>query len=361
MEMASKSSLLRNIRLSGGLFTENILLRLRDNPELLNIGRIKSFIEDDNKEERKKFKDKRRGVFKWCMEKWDEISIKIDEWILEELVEQWLIPFFSQFEYELEPFELIEENIDEDNPLAGYIISHQSKGHKNPFFQFVSVKDDLESKIDSNPKKNSHHNICQQFINLNPEIKWLFLSNGRILRILTKYYHTYSKGYIEFDLENIFANRDEKEFKVLHAIIHPSRFIPKLKDHVFLIEEFQKESVAEGIKVGDALRDNVRDALELLGDELIQQNPQFLELIMAGGFDKEEYYAELLRIIYRIIFILYAEQREMLPGTGSIYFEEFSLSSIRMLAEKPIKAERNFDLWNKIIYRIIFILYAEQL
>ncbi len=346
--MVSKNSLLRNIRVSGGLFSENILLRLRDNPELLKIGKIKSFIEDDKKQEIKKVKDVRRNVFEWCVEKWDEISPKIDKFTLEELIEQWLFPFFSQFNYELEDFEFNEEIIDEDNPLAGYTISHQSKGHENPFFQFVNVKDDLESKTNLNPRKNSHHTTCQQFINLNPVIKWLFLSNGRILRILTKYYHTYSKGYLEFDLENIFANRDKKEFDALYAIIHPSRFVPKPKDHEFLIEEFQKESVAEGIKIGDALRDNVHDALELLGNELIQQNPEFLDLVMVGDFDKEEYYAELLRIIYRIIFILYAEQREMLPGAGSIYFEGFSLSSIRMLAEKPIKVERNYDLWNKL-------------
>ena len=76
-------------------------------------------------------------------------------------------------------------------------------------------------------------------------------------------------------MENIFANRDEREFDALYAVIHPSRFVPKPEDHEFLIEEFQKESVAEGVKIGDALRDNVHDALELLGYELIQQNTRF--------------------------------------------------------------------------------------
>ncbi|MHA1150727.1 MAG: Eco57I restriction-modification methylase domain-containing protein [Promethearchaeota archaeon] len=350
--MTSKSSLLRNIRLSGGLFTENILLRLRDNPEQLDIGKIKSFIEKDNKEVRKQFKDARREIFEWCIEKWDEISQKvegkpkIDQWGVDQLTEKWLIPFFSQFQHKLESFK--KENVDEDNPLVEFSISFQSKGHENPFFHIVGVKEDFESKIDSNPKKSSHHNICQQFINLNPEVKWLILTNGKILRLLTEYYHTYSKGYLEFDLENIFANRDEKEFNTLFSVVHHSRFEPKPDDHIFLIEEFQQEAVTEGIKIGDALRDNVHDALELLGNQLIQQNPKFLDYVIAGNLDKEEYYAELLRIIYRIIFILYAEQREMLPGAGSIYFEEFSLSSLRMLAERPIKAEKNIDLWEKL-------------
>lgn len=321
---------------------------MRDNPEQLKIGKIESFIEKDTKQQRKEFREKRRAVFEWCKQKWDEISPSIDDWNLEELVEKWLIPFFTQFEYELEDFEIKRVSVDEDSPLRDFRITHQSKGYKNPFFHFVETKEDFDSKINKNPQKKAHHNVCQQFVNLNTEIRWLFLSNGRILRLLTKFYHVYSKGFLEFDLENIFANRDEKEFNAMYSTIHSSRFIPEEEDHEFLIEFFQKESTSEGIKIGDALRDNVHNAIELLGDELIQQNPNFMELVMTEDFDIEENYAELLRMIYRIIFILYAEQRKMLPWVGTLYFEQFSLTSFRFLAEKPIKAEKNFDLWKKL-------------
>lgn len=231
--MASKSALLRNIRPSGGLFTENILLRLRDNPERVNIGKIKSFVEENSKEQRDQFKDKRRNIFDWCIQKWDEISPKIkdtlkeeslEKWSLDDLIQKWLIPFFEQFDYELETFEKNEENIDNDSPLKDFELSFQNKEYLNPFFQFVKIKEDLDSKISNNPQNKSHHNVCQQFINLNSEINWLFLSNGRILRILTKYYHSYSKGYLEFDLENTFANRDEMEFNTLYSIIHSSSY-----------------------------------------------------------------------------------------------------------------------------------------
>ncbi|MHA1338827.1 MAG: Eco57I restriction-modification methylase domain-containing protein [Promethearchaeota archaeon] len=348
--MASKGALLRNIRLSGGLFTENIILRLRENPEKLDIGKISSFIKKKTKEEIKKFTEKRRKIFEWCKDKWDEISLKIEDFSLEDLTQKWLIPFLSQFKHELEEFKINPENIDEDNPIFQFRILYQSKNHKNPFFHFVTAKEDLDEKSNKNPKNNSHHNTCQQFINFNHEINWLFLSNGKILRILTKYYHTYSKGFIEFDLENIFSNRDEKEFNVLYSLIHKTRYIPmtNAEEKISMIEELQKTSISEGVKVGDSLRDNVKNAIELLGDQLIQQNTNFKRTINKDTFDVMQYYAELLRIIYRIIFILYAEQREMLPGAGSIYFEEFSISKLRKLVEKPIKADNNIDLWEKI-------------
>lgn len=342
--MVTKGALLRNIRPSGGLFTENILLRLRDNPTQLKIGKIETF----NVSSKKELDKKQTEIFEWCKQKWDEISPNIDSWKLEELIEKWLIPFLAQLDHELEKFEVNEHNIDEDSPIKDFQITHQSKDHKNPFFHFINISEEFDSKTYSDPQGKSHHNICQQFINLNSTIEWLVISNGRILRLLTKYFHIYSKGYLEFDIENILANRDLIEFNALYSTLHSSRFIAESEDQESLINLFQKDSITEGIKIGDALRDKVHDAIELLGDELIQQNSNFLEKVIINEIDPQEFYAELLRIIYRIIFILYAEQRKMLPGAGSIYFEQLSLSSLRFLAEKPIKAEKNTDIWNKL-------------
>ncbi|MBA7686761.1 hypothetical protein ES703_95216 [subsurface metagenome] len=115
--MASKSALLRNIRPSGGLFTENILLRLRDNPNQLKIGKINSFLEEDTKEERKKLTDKKQIIFDWCIQKWDEISPNIEEWSIEDLAKKWLIPLFTLFDHEIEDFEINKENLEEDSIL----------------------------------------------------------------------------------------------------------------------------------------------------------------------------------------------------------------------------------------------------
>ena len=348
--MVSKRSSLRHIEVSGGLFTENILLRLRDKPDQLTIGKIESFIEKDTKLLRNQFGKKRDEVFKWCCDTWDDISPIIEKISLEELIQQWLIPFFNQFGLELEEFVLNEENIDDDNPLKGFKITFQSKDSKNPFFHFIHENENFNDKVKSN--SHPYHNICQQFINFNPEIKWLFLSNGRLLRILTKYYHTYSTGYVQFDIENIFANRDKKEFDALFAMIHQSRFIDTSKEKGFLIDLFKKQSSSEGVKIGDSLRFSVEKAIQLLGNSLIQQNPEFLDeiLLLRDNLSDflSEFYAELLRIMYRIIFLLFAEKRKMLPVERGIYLEHFSLDSMRKLADKQLRVEKSRDLWKKL-------------
>ncbi|MHA1684753.1 MAG: Eco57I restriction-modification methylase domain-containing protein [Promethearchaeota archaeon] len=346
---SSKGTLLRYIHPNGGLFTENSLLKLRDKPNQIFMGKLDSFIKEISRDSKEQFKRERKNVFNWCIGKWDEITTKIDEFSRDELASKWLMPFFNELGHNLEPFNgVMETDIDDDSPFKSFRVTHHNKGIKALFFQIVNPNEDLNSSIDSNPQRKTHHDTCQQFVNLHQDVKWLLLSNGRILRALTKYYYSYSKGYVEFDLENIFANRDIQEFNLMYSLLHVSRFKKVDGEDKLLLDAFQEESLKEGVKVGDSLRDNVHDAIELLGDELIHQNPIFKDLTLDGKVDLNEYYAELLRIIYRIFFILYAEQRDMLPGAGSLYFEQFSLSTLRMMAEKPLKKDPSCDLWKRM-------------
>ncbi|MHA1371777.1 MAG: DNA methyltransferase, partial [Promethearchaeota archaeon] len=173
---------------------------------------------------------------------------------------------------------------------------------------------------------------------------------------MSKYYHFYSKGYIEFNLENILTKKDEKEFFTLYRLIHASRF-KSFKKGKCLLDLFLEQSNEEGIKIGKNLRETVHKVLELLGNELIHQNQTLLESINDDLIKPEDFYHELLQILYRIIFILYAEKRGMLPDASSLYYKQFSISSIRELAEKPIKIDKNVDLWQKLF--ILFKIMKE--
>ena len=77
---------------------------------------------------------------------------------LEELIPQWLIPFFNQFGHELEEFVLNEENIDDENPLKGFKIRFQSKDSKNPYFHLVPENENFKDKVKSNTQNHKKMN-----------------------------------------------------------------------------------------------------------------------------------------------------------------------------------------------------------
>jgi hypothetical protein len=53
---------------------------------------------------------------------------------------------------------------------------------------------------------------------------------------LRDYHHTYSKGFVEFDLEAIFETGSYADWRALYRMAHASRFLPradKLPPEVF--------------------------------------------------------------------------------------------------------------------------------
>ena len=71
----------------------------------------------------------------------------------------------------------------------------------------------------------------------------------------------------------------------------------------------------------------------------------------------KQFYQEILKIIYRILFLMFAEQRGMMPMRDSLYAEEYSLTKLRERAESRILKESHYDLWDGL--KATFILVRE--
>jgi len=124
---------------------------------------------------------------------------------------------------------------------------------------------------------------------VNKGSKWGIVTNGILLRILREYYHTTTKGYVEFDIENIFRERSFTDFRVLYRMAHASRFVTK--DDNCILEQFYKESRAAGVNVGKNLRLNVKKAIESLGNGFLSTN--LSEKMIENEEFCKSYYSEL--------------------------------------------------------------------
>lgn len=98
------------------------------------------------------------------------------------------------------------------------------------------------------------------------------------------------------------------------------------------------------------LRNNVQAAVRLLGSGLLRDaNDACLERSLAAGeLDADVYQGALLRTVYRLMFLLVAEQRELLhpedtlPSARELYRTTRSITHLARLSE--YEAER-YDLW----------------
>jgi hypothetical protein len=81
--------------------------------------------------------------------------------------------------------------------------------------------------------------------------------------------------YIEFDLEQILNEENFPEFGLFYRLFHRSR-LPKTADDAdeCLLEYYHQESLPQGGRVRDRLRDGVEKALIQLGNGFLESYRQ---------------------------------------------------------------------------------------
>lgn len=325
---------------SGGILTEESQVRLRDNPYHDSDLRLEVYGEKGERVTETVFESRLSEFWVWATSTWDEIAGNVDDLGISTLRGRWAIPFFRYLGYEViyqRSNEVIEGPTAEQSIRVN--LSHRGwDSDEAPRIHIVLSSESFDSPADSDRNEVSPHDALQRFLVLKEGVDWGFLFNGRNVRLLRKYYHEYSRGFVEFDLENILEDRNLTEFRLMYMLLHANVFSGEKS-----IEGFYERSRQTGVKIGDRLRDNVKNALECLANDLLtdelkrhyEENPEEID----------EFFTQLLRVFYRVMFILYAEQRGMLPGQGTLFGREYSVTKLRGMAEGVIVPDSDVDLW----------------
>ncbi|MCJ7763388.1 restriction endonuclease, partial [Candidatus Bathyarchaeota archaeon] len=308
---------LSNMSAHGGIITSEFLEIIRGekvaNPQV----QPESFVTFNASAPRNKAELDQRIVDSWdrLRERWDSLSIRYLKMNVSDARSKWMVPLFKELGFD--PGFIKEEIVVDGDDKLRFRFSHRGWiSAQAPMLHMVAPAQDLEEAGDGaeevvrRGRSRSPHDELQAYLNVTKGSKWGIVTNGVLLRILREYYHTTTKGYVEFDIENIFRERSFTDFRALYRMVHASRFLPD-KEGIIPLEQFYKESVAAGVTVGENLRRNVKKAIEALGNGFL--TPELTKKMIEDEEFCKAYYSELLRVIYRLLFLLFAEQRAMLP------------------------------------------------
>jgi hypothetical protein len=80
------------------------------------------------------------------------------------------------------------------------------------------------------------------------------------------------------------------------------------------LERWYNTSLREGTRVLDRLRDGVEQAIEALGGGFLSHpaNTALRDKLRAGTLATQDYYRQVLRVAYRLLFLFVAEDRDLL-------------------------------------------------
>lgn len=225
----------------------------------------------------------------------------------------------------------------------------------------LSDPDPLFAIAGSGTRKKSAFMLMQELLNADPVYLWGIASNGKTLRLLRDPATLTRPSFLEIDLADLLGGQRYAEFANVWRLLHASRSAGIPTECIW--EKWRTAGQEEGTRVRDGLRLGVTDALLILGEGFIQHpaNEALRSALHNGELSKDAYFQQLLRLIYRLIFVFSVEERGLLhPNDDSkealvarhAYAEGYAVARLRDLCLKRRARNRFDDHWQSL--RIVF-------
>ncbi|WNG70842.1 Eco57I restriction-modification methylase domain-containing protein [Cupriavidus gilardii] len=209
-------------------------------------------------------------------------------------------------------------------------------------------------------RKKSPFQAMQELLNASEALQWGIVSNGKQLRLLRDAASLTRPSFLEVDLDDLLGGQRYAEFANVWRLLHASRASRLGQGATVCIwEQWRNEGQQEGTRVRDGLRNGVEQALLTLGQGFLQHpaNQALRTALNDGTLSKDNYFQQLLRLVYRLIFVFTVEERGVLhPQEDSAeaqvarraYAEGYALARLRELCLKRRARTRHDDQWQAI-------------
>lgn len=293
-------------------------------------------------------------------------SLGASESGVSETREQWLLPLFRELGYGRLAFRGAAEELDGKR----YTISHQAgeeSGGSAPPIHTLSFKQEIDRATvagmggggTGNPGglRVSPHGLVQDYLNRSDNHLWGIVTNGLRLRLLRDNASLSRAAFVEFDLEAMLEGGVYADFALLYLLLHRTRLPgPGATGAGCWLERWRLDAASRGTRALDALREGVEAAIRALGGGLLThpENATLRARLSAGELTIADYYRQLLRLVYRLLFLLAAEERDLLFPDGTdvrrkaIYARHYGVGRLRELVSRRRGADRHDDLWRSL-------------
>jgi len=231
-----------------------------------------------------------------------------------------------------------------------YPISHEWAGSVPVHLVGARVEIDRRTPGVVGAARVSPHGLVQEFLNRSDKHLWAIVSNGRRLRLLRDNASLTRHAYVDFDLAAMLDGEQYSDFRLLWLTCHRTRFEGERPESC-LLERWTQEAASSGVRALDRQRVGVERALTALGEGFIgQPNPVLKRRLRSGELSTEDYHRQVLRVIYRLLFLLVAESRDLLltpeadAAARKRYERFYSLRRLVTLADRQ-RGSPHSDLW----------------
>lgn len=185
-------------------------------------------------------------------------------------------------------------------------------------------------------------------------IKWAVLTNGKLWRLF--YYHAASRSgnFYEVDLEELIANGDLDKFKYFYLFFSKDAFVPNPATGRSWLDMHLKGSEDYAAEVSARIKELIFDRVfEGLSKGFIEYRRNETGVTNETEKSLKEIFNGCLTLLYRLLFLLYAESRGLLPVDDNSYYKK-SLKKLKGDITKDVAtiglsgmSHKAYDYWSR--------------
>ena len=274
-------------------------------------------------------------------------SVKVGAPATTETRNQWVIPLLGLLGYAELDFQSQSELVGDKQ----FRLSHRLRSHGAFVVHIVGAGESLDKKPSVGPRV-SPHALLQEYLNLTEHVYGI-VANGKLLRLLRDSTRLIKLSYVEFDLDRMFSEELFADFAVLYRLLHVTR-LPKSPERTgeSLLERYHQDALESGARIREGLSIAVEHVVQELGSGFLAQNESLQVAVANNSLLARELHHGLLRLIYRLLLLMVAEERgllfadSILPRQRTLYLDHYSIARLRRLAERRALVDpAKQDLW----------------
>lgn len=216
--------------------------------------------------------------------------------------------------------------------------------------------------------RRSPVSLLQDWLNATDHTLWGLVFAGDRVRLMRDNASLTRPAWIEADLGAMFRDEMFADFTAWWLLAHATRFgtagAPPSESP---LEQWREAGMKQGIQARADLRSNVEEALSELGQGLVEANPDIADRIRSGALPLQTLFEELLRAVYRLIFLAVAEDRDLLhprravQAARSLYAQSYSFTFWRERSRRRVARDGHHDAWEAIKVTLASLEHGEDL
>ena len=212
-------------------------------------------------------------------------------------------------------------------------------------------------------RRRSAASALQDWLSHQEQSLWGFCTNGEQLRLTRHNASLTRPAFVEVSLRQILEGENFADFAAAWLLCHATRFSSAdAPASDCYLERWREAGTKEGLVARDRLRDGVEAALLTLGNGFVSHpdNKSLRSRLADGELALPGFSGQLLRLIYRMIFLLVAEDRKengkslLHPPDADLsacklYAEGYSVAALRDRAVRRTAWDRHYDRWEGLL------------